>query len=135
MIQKKENSEIEEHRVAKKLSLQLRGNEKSRIIHANGDITSPAVPDLSQMVEEFSESEYRRLIIDLTQVNFVDSYGLGSFVYYHSMLSEKGKTLLFAVHETLKEILTNCNLDKVLNIVDPLELLTDIPVKKKGLRI
>ncbi|MBD3344504.1 MAG: STAS domain-containing protein [Chitinivibrionales bacterium] len=116
--------------VTKHLSVQLKGNEKCKSIHVGGDIISSRIKELSRMVESIEKAKCSRLILDLTQVTFVDSYGLGAFVYYHTMLSKAGTELLVAANGALKETLTSCNLDKVLNIVDPFDLLADFPLDK-----
>jgi anti-sigma B factor antagonist len=68
----------------------------------------------------------KKLLLDLSNVTFLDSHGLGTIVYYfHSMQKEKREFVIVNTNPDpgtyVKRLFELTNLDKVLVIVDILE--------------
>ena len=74
------------------------------VVHCTGKITSDTIPQLKSTVKPlFSES--KTVLLDLTNVTYMDSSGLGAIVgLYVSAKAVKGRLKLINLNEHLKEI-------------------------------
>jgi anti-anti-sigma factor len=45
-----------------------------------GEVDLATVPELNRLLDQLADSEHRRVLIDLTGVEFMDSTGLGSII-------------------------------------------------------
>jgi anti-sigma B factor antagonist len=60
--------------------------------------------------------------VDLTETTFVDSHGLGMFVYYWKMLAEKDRELVFVnPRGFMHAMFASTNLDRLFRVVSSLE--------------
>ncbi len=79
------------------------------IITVNGDITMAKGGDmaLKDKVRSLIEQGHRKLVLDLGDVSYVDSAGLGQLVQAHATASASGGALKLArVTKRLKDLLT-----------------------------
>src|ERR1700757_3699951 len=68
--------------------------------------------------DKFRELPPANTILDITQVTYVDSAGIGCFVNAHVHCKNSGKTfLLVGPNERVKAVLHHTRVDSVLNIV------------------
>ncbi|MBD3321599.1 MAG: STAS domain-containing protein [Chitinivibrionales bacterium] len=90
----------------------------SRQYVIDGDFLGPRINELSGEVERACRSHGTTVLVDLSRVQFIDSYGLGGLIYCHNIIEKRGKTLTIKVNGSIKEVLASCNLDTVLSITD-----------------
>jgi anti-sigma B factor antagonist len=93
------------------LTILRHGND---IVHCRGRITSDTVPSLKTVIKPlFSES--KKVVLDLTDVNYVDSSGLGALVgLYISAKFANSQLKLIYSNERLKELFSIAKLDQLL---------------------
>ena len=84
------------------------------VVHCAGKVTSDTIQQLKATVKPlFSLS--RAVVLDLTNVNYMDSSGLGAIVgLYISAKAAKGQLKLINLNEHLKEIFSITRLGQVM---------------------
>jgi anti-sigma B factor antagonist len=63
------------------------------VIHASGDIDLRTAPDLRRHIVE-AAADGRDVVLDLTDVRFMDSPGLGTLIYCYQRQEDAGAQLL-----------------------------------------
>lgn len=87
-----------------------------------GDITAQNIHTLSKKLESLNKSKQNTIVIDLSETNYIDSHGLGVFVYAWKTMEKNDKALVFLnPHDFVRNIFKGTNLDKLLRIVDTIE--------------
>jgi anti-anti-sigma factor len=88
------------------------------VLQAAGRLTIETAPQLQTALRE---SRCRGVIIDMSQVSYVDSIGLGALVRAHvSLQNAGGRLALVGVPERVKLLLGLLGLDPVLLVYDSL---------------
>jgi anti-sigma B factor antagonist len=84
------------------------------IVHCTGKIKSETAPSLKTAVKPlFSES--RNVVLDLTNVSYMDSSGLGAIIgLYVSAKAAKSRLKLINLNERLKELFSITRLGQVM---------------------
>lgn len=89
------------------------------VVHVRGDVDVASAPSMRQAIDHLIVSGHRRLVLDLTEVSFIDSTGLGVVVGRLKGLRREGGSLVVAAsHERVLRVLTITGLDTVL-VVEP----------------
>ncbi|MFB3920875.1 MAG: STAS domain-containing protein [Terriglobia bacterium] len=77
---------------------------------------------LSSLVGEFLEAGECHIILDLAQVNFIDSTGIGALIRVHSSAMRKGATVkLLRLTKRVYDVLQITRLSSVFEMYDDLE--------------
>ncbi len=96
--------------------------ENNTIISISGDIDAYHSPKLKEEMEKFIKSETENIILNLTDVPYIDSAGLGTLV---SILREsrnyKKELKLVGLRKNIKRIFEMTRLDKIFLIYDTVE--------------
>lgn len=86
-----------------------------QIVECSGRLTMVTARSLREAVEEALTAGPPRLVVDLAQVGFVDSSGLGALISALKRARQSGGDLRIAgVTEQVRTVLTLTNLDRVL---------------------
>ncbi len=115
---------------AKKVGKQMQGIKVKRkgsalVIHCQGQITFDNVGELKKIVEDaIVEQDYTALVLDLSEVAFIDSSGIGVLVALNSRVYSAGKRfyLLAPAQQAMKTL----ELVKLSDFFDYLDELEDI---------
>jgi anti-sigma B factor antagonist len=101
----------------------------NEIIELRGELDIACVPALrSQIRVLLRERDLRRLVLDLTGLEFIDSTGLSVLVWAHRRLSERGNLLcLVAPRVQVQKILRVTGLHQRLNIHQTMEDALALP--------
>ncbi len=76
---------------------------------------------LSEMVTQFLEAGETRILLDLAQVNFIDSTGIGAIIRVHSAAMRKGAWVkLLHLTKRVYDVLQITRLSSVFEIYDDL---------------
>jgi anti-sigma B factor antagonist len=92
------------------------------LVTASGEIDAATADILSEAISGALEDGYRRVVVDFSEVTFIDSTGLSVLVRSHRAAVAKGG--MFAiVHPTpqTRKLIKVLGLDLLLNIFDTLE--------------
>ena len=84
------------------------------VIRPRGRITELEAPDLTNEMLERIDGGTRRIIVDLNDVPFMTSSGLGSFMAAYRRGRKKGAVLILAdLQPLVRDIVTATNLHKL----------------------
>ena len=94
--------------------------QDSLIIHLTGTINVVNAPELRVgLLERIKQYSPKELVLDLSEVDFVDSSGLGVFIEARRHLSKDDGAVTFAnVREEIRGLMRVMNLDAVFQFVD-----------------
>ena len=93
-----------------------------QLLKISGEIEAPDINTISKKLESLVKSNYHTIAVDLNEVKYIDSHGLGVFVYFWKMMEEKNRELVFVKPRgVIKTIFEGTNLYQILHIVDNLE--------------
>ncbi len=96
--------------------------EQTTVLTLSGDLDSFSVNYLKEHLTKLFNGEVYEIIIDLTNVEFVDSAGLGQLVSALKMcVHNNGNLILVGVNESITDLLRITKLDTVFSILDTVE--------------
>ncbi|MBD3321816.1 MAG: STAS domain-containing protein [Chitinivibrionales bacterium] len=99
------------------MNISTKPNGTHVVFEISGDMRGR---DFAELLSKMRESAYTNLIVDLSQLRYIDSQGLGGLLYSNKILSMSGKKLtLMSPQQYVKKIFSDYSLDQVLNIADP----------------
>jgi anti-anti-sigma factor len=95
------------------------------VIEVKGRVADIDVKRVQHKIDLVYKKKLPRIAIDLSGASFLDSHGLGTIVYYHTLMQREGRQLLILNTNTdrnsyINQLFELTNLDKVLNIVQQL---------------
>ncbi|KJF92411.1 anti-anti-sigma factor [Photobacterium angustum] len=79
--------------------------------------------ELESEFDALSQTERMELVIDMTQVQFIDSCGIGAIVFLYKRLKSRGRRLrLLNVNGQPRELMQMLRIDKVIPLITSAEL-------------
>jgi anti-sigma B factor antagonist len=95
-------------------------NEDQRILQLNGPITIATLFDFRDAVR--AEKTAKTLILDFTEVPYVDSAGVGAIVNAHvSCVNSGRRILLVAVQDRIRTLMKVTKVEQILSIFPTLQ--------------
>jgi anti-anti-sigma factor len=88
------------------------------VIRVRGQLTGPSCAQFMKAVESVKDTACARALVDLAEVNAIESTGVGAVLYVHALLARTGKKVVFMAHGAVRDLLATCGLDKVALVVD-----------------
>lgn len=76
------------------LSLATHDDDNAVVLNVSGEVDVYSAPALSERINEILDSGSRRIVVDLSAVEFIDSTGLGALVGGHNRARDLGGELL-----------------------------------------
>jgi anti-sigma B factor antagonist len=106
-----------------------RTEENIPIIALNGDIDLESSPKLRDFLKPKASAKTARLLLDFTQVNYIDSSGLATLIeYFQSVQSSGGKLALACLNPRVKNVFEIVRLEQIFS------LYADIPAALAALK-
>jgi anti-anti-sigma factor len=95
------------------------------VIELTGRIIDADVKIFQKKLDHFYNEMYPRIILEVTNATFIDSHGLGTIVYYHTLMHNEQRELIIVnanknTESYLNQLFEMTNLNKVLKIIDQL---------------
>lgn len=82
-----------------------------------------AAKQIENELTQLSQTEQAELVIDMTQVQFIDSCGIGAIVFLYKRLKSRGKGLrLLNVNGQPRQLMQMLRIDKVIPLITTAEL-------------
>ena len=103
------------------MSVTIRRSEKPpwTVLSVGGDLDVVGAPDLRQAVVTAVAEGSRLLALDLSQLDFVDSFGIGAVVGALKRLRQRGGDLaLVCPSPRIRRVFEICDLDRILALHD-----------------
>ena len=76
------------------LTMELSRHEDMASLRLTGRIIGADSKKLEKKLEELYKKGVNRNVVDITELDFMDSYGLGMLVYHHSRFTKDGREFL-----------------------------------------
>jgi anti-sigma B factor antagonist len=76
--------------VQRSFTVQLQPRSDAVLIAVSGELDIASAPELEQMLDQVSPEQTKLVIVDLRELEFMDSTGLSIIVRAHQRLSEHG---------------------------------------------
>ena len=107
------------------LEVTVKNNEETPLIELAGRIVDADVKKFQRRIDQIYKKKHQQIIVDLSRATFMDSHGLGTIVYYHTLMQKEKRELVILnanpdKSSYLHRLFELTNLDKVLKIVDHL---------------
>ena len=107
------------------LEVNVKMDEETPVIELTGRIIDADVKKFQRKIDQFYKKKYPRIILDVSRATFMDSHGLGTLVYYHTLMQKEKRELVILNSNKdgesyLNRLFELTNLDKVLIIFDKL---------------
>jgi anti-sigma B factor antagonist len=91
--------------------------DKSGVIKMSGEIDYTVTPKIREGLINYIEKTQGALVLDLSQLNYLDSSGLAVFIEARRHLADKGRILqIVAVTPEVKKIFQLTQVDKLFGI-------------------
>jgi anti-anti-sigma factor len=91
----------------------------STYLHVRGELDACSVPKLETMLLNWAGRAGRRLILDVSEADYVDSTALHLFHHMHLQTKAISARLLFRVSPFQRRLLRLVGLDRILALVEP----------------
>ena len=97
----------------------IQKSPEGSIVVLSGDIDLRQSPTLHAALVEIVGERPRRMILDLSEVPYMDSSGVGTLVeVFRRVSAYKGKMVLFGLNPRVRSVFEITKLDKFFTIVD-----------------
>ncbi len=110
------------------MSVTIRRREKPpwTVLSIGGDLDVLGAPDLRQAVVAAVAGGSRLLVLDLSELDFVDSFGIGAVVGALKRLRQRGGDLaLVCPSPRIRRVFEICDLDRILAMHDSMDSLLE----------
>jgi anti-anti-sigma factor len=103
------------------LEVTVNTDQETPLIELTGKVADAEVKKFQRKIDQLYKKKYAAIIVDVSKASFMDSHGLGTIVYYHTLMQkEKRKLILRNTNgddsSYLNRLFSLTNLDKVLNL-------------------
>jgi anti-sigma B factor antagonist len=106
------------------LKLRMRKHNDIPILALSGDAVGQGVSKVAEKINDLIESGNTTIVIDCSELNAVDSHGLGMFVFSWKLMDSQKRRLVFMnPSEFVKNLFEGSNLQRVFTIIDSIEAL------------
>ncbi len=107
------------------VSIKTKKSKGLDILYISGRLVNIDSEKFQKKLESFCQKRSGDVILDITDVSFIDSFGLGTLVKHHTELNEKGHKLIILNTNTdqntyIQRLFDITGLDKVMNFVTSL---------------
>jgi len=101
------------------MKMQIAKVEDATVLRISGDLDSDANPILKDHLKDLVETVRIGLLIDMTEVKYINSAVLGTFIQVYRLLSERNVPMkFFGMTRKVKSIFLITKLDGVLEIYE-----------------
>lgn len=88
------------------------------IRHLGARMDAVSAPEFAKLVKQQIDSGNKQLVLNMHNVNFVDSTGLGIIVSVFKAVAPDGKLILSSITGMVKDLFEITRIDQVINIVE-----------------
>ncbi|HTR44109.1 MAG TPA: STAS domain-containing protein [Thermodesulfovibrionales bacterium] len=104
------------------MEIKITDHEGVKIISLSGDIDMYTSPEVRKPLLRLIDQRVPVIMIDLTDVAYIDSSGIATFVEgLKGMMSYRGRLKFFGIPERVKEIFNFSKLDRVFDMYGSME--------------
>ncbi|MCY3650660.1 MAG: STAS domain-containing protein [Acidimicrobiaceae bacterium] len=111
------------------MSVTIRRSEQPpwTVLSVGGELDVVGAPDMRQAVVTAVAEGSRLLALDLSELDFVDSFGLGAVVGALKRVRQRGGELaLVCPSSRIRRVFEICDLDRILALHDSIDTLSEL---------
>lgn len=99
------------------IKIEIKDNNDLKILAVHGDVDVYTSPKVKETINNLIEQEFYKIVVNLENVRYVDSTGLGVLIGALKRLREhNGNIVLVCTNPQIKKIFTITGLIKIFNI-------------------
>lgn len=103
------------------LEITVTNDDEAPLVELSGKVADAEVKKLQRKLDQLYKKKFATITVDVSKANFMDSHGLGTIVYYHTLMQKDKRELILVNTNTdeksyLNRLFALTNLDKVLNL-------------------
>jgi anti-anti-sigma factor len=103
------------------LEVNVKTDRETPMIELSGKVADAEVKKFQRKIDQLYKKKFATIIVDVSKASFMDSHGLGTIVYYHTLMQKEKRKLVLVNTNTdetsyLNRLFSLTNLDKVLNL-------------------
>ncbi|MGQ9629204.1 MAG: STAS domain-containing protein [bacterium] len=99
--------------------MDIKDKYRFAVIKLNRELTISESPELKEKVRECIERGYNKVLLDFTDVDFVDSDGVGAVISARKALrGRSGDLRIFGLTASVEEVFKITQLDRVIGVFD-----------------
>ncbi|MBD3421085.1 MAG: STAS domain-containing protein [Chitinivibrionales bacterium] len=102
----------------KKAEYSLEHKGAQTIVHVNGDIRGSDIQAFCNIIEPLRTSHCESVLIDFTQVNFIESSTVGTLIHLKRTLEKAGKKMQLDLSEYVEKVFSHFGLRVVFDIIE-----------------
>ncbi|MFC6022846.1 STAS domain-containing protein [Plantactinospora solaniradicis] len=104
------------------LLLSVRPGRGCTVLEVRGELDMATSPQLRERLQRLVDAGDRQVVVDLAEVGFMDSSGLGVLVLIFKALRDVGGRLcLAAAQPAVRSVLTITSVDRAIHLYDSVE--------------
>jgi stage II sporulation protein AA (anti-sigma F factor antagonist) len=105
------------------MNIEISSKGRNLIVQISGDIDHHTVEEIKAKIEkEFTRTNCKNLIFDFTNLEFMDSSGIGMIIGRYKVIEKKGgQVVVSSINENPKRLIKLSGLDKILKCYDTVE--------------
>ncbi|MCM3666763.1 anti-sigma factor antagonist [Mesobacillus subterraneus] len=104
------------------ISIDVKETESVLAVKVNGEIDAYTAPQLREKLFPLSEKEGVKMVVDLSEVNYMDSTGLGVFVgVFKNVRAHNGEFKIVGLSERLQRLFEITGLADIIDINSQIE--------------
>jgi anti-anti-sigma factor len=104
------------------MKIDIKESENKNLVILSGELVGVDSHKLSTALEQFKTSNYDEIIVDLSDVKYMDSNCFGSLIYAQIVLNKSNKKIvLSAPKDVIKRIFRDCTFDQIFEIAESQE--------------
>lgn len=94
------------------------------VLELHGRVSGGDTLKVSRKLEALSKKKFDSVVVDLSNIDFIDSSWLGAFIYTWKLFNELNKQLIFLIPPgNILDIFKSARLDMTFTIIDSLDNL------------
>ena len=101
------------------MQLNTRFNENIIIIDITGEVDLYNSPNIKDMIIDKMNSGYKKIVLNLNDVSYIDSSGIGTLIYCRTTLNQaNGQLKIINIKDSVKRIFELTRLVNYFNVFD-----------------
>ena len=77
------------------LKVRLEKIKDMTVLHISRRVIGVDSKKFNKKMESLVKKKDKKVVIDISEIEFIDSYGLGAIVYFHTFMQNSGRELIF----------------------------------------
>ncbi len=102
--------------------LKVKKHNNIPVLKITGQLEPPDINSLSKKLDSLARGKHLKVVVDLSETTYIDSHGLGVFVYAWKTMETNNHELIFLNPQgIIKNIFEGANLHQIMRVIDTLE--------------